>query len=87
MFGDALGKIGNFISKPVTNLIKGGVNTAGMAKDFIDYKMAKTPEQKRKEGESYARREKAAKDAFKAFGFDDDKKTRSKTSIGSAGRR
>ncbi len=66
--------VGDFIAPKITGIGSAAWNTAGMAKDYIDYQSAKTPEQKQAEAKSYTERRGKANESLKQFGFDADKK-------------
>lgn len=74
--------VGDFIAPKTTAAITGGLNTAGMIKDYIDYSLAKTNDEKRKEALSFAERKNKANESFKQFGFDDTKKSGEQFNLG-----
>lgn len=75
---DLLSKIlsgaAGFVGRNAKALTNSVGNTAGMTKDYIDYNLAKTPQQKQQELMSYNKRYNAANEAMKDFGFDINKK-------------
>lgn len=72
---DAIQGVGSFIAPKVTALGSGVANTAGMAKDFVDYNLATSNEDRNKEAQSYTDRMNRANDALKQFGFDSTKES------------
>lgn len=65
--------ISNFIAPRMTGLAKQAINVPGMGIDLLQYKMAKTPEEKRKQLIEYNQKYNIVNEDQKKYGFDMNK--------------